>query len=328
MKTLITLNNPELIRLIFEGEALERLKSFSEVDWLDDYSALESCISEYDACISSWGSPKFTDKILEKADKLKFIGHAAGTVLPYMDESVFAKGITVVNANYALSRATAEGTVAMMAAGAYCLPAYNRMLQNGGWANNDVEFVPGLTHQTIGLIGYGDICREVIRLLEPYHAKILLYSGHCSEEEAERLGVKLCGLDELLQEASIVSLHNTLTPRTKGMLGKRELGLLKDGALLVNTARAAIIDEAALIDTLRTGRIHAILDVYEREPLEEDHPLRSLSNVWLFPHIAAYSGYWKKRLGLCVVEALERAVKGEELKETITLEKFRRMTPV
>ena len=153
MKTLITLNNPELIRLIFKGEALERLKSFSEVDWLEDPGELEVRIGNYDACISSWGSPKITQRVLTKAERLKFIGHAAGTVVPYMDEEVFGREITVVNANSVLSRATAEGTVAMMAAGAYCLPEYSRMLENGGWADNDNEFVPGLTHQTIGLIG-------------------------------------------------------------------------------------------------------------------------------------------------------------------------------
>ena len=293
MKTLITFHNPELSRLIFHGGALERLKSFSEVDWLEDPGALEARIGDYDACISSWGSPKITKQVLMKTERLRFIGHAAGTVVPYVDEDVLGRGITVVNANSVLSRATAEGTVAMMAAGAYCLPEYSRMLENGGWANNDNEFVPGLTHQTIGLIGYGDISREVMRLLEPYHANILLYSEHCDKETAARAGAKLCGLDTLLNESFIVSLHNTLTPQTRGMLGTRELELMRNGALLINTARAAIINEAALIKVLRAGRIRAILDVYEREPLEMDHPLRGLPNVWLFPHIAAYSGYWK-----------------------------------
>ncbi len=327
MKTLITFNHPELARLIFHEEALERLKSFSEVDWLENPSALEACIGDYDACISSWGSPKITERILTKAEKLRFIGHAAGTVVPYVDEKVFGREIMVVNANSVLSKATAEGTVAMMAAGAYCLPEYSRMLENGGWANNDNEFVPGLTHQTIGLIGYGDISREVMRLLEPYHANILLYSEHCDEEAAARTGAMLCGLDTLLKESSIVSLHNTLTPQTRGMLGKRELRLMRDGSLLINTARAAVINEIALIEVLRAGRIRAILDVYEQEPLEMDHPLRGLPNVWLFPHIAAYSGYWKRRLGLCVVESLEKVVKGERITDRITLEKFRRMTP-
>lgn len=328
MKTLICLNNPDLRSLIFHNEVIERLEQFSQVDWLEDYDKLEDCIGEYDVCISSWGSPRLTTEILKKAKKLKFVGHAAGTVLPYMDESIFGREITVVNANRILSKATAEGAVAMMAAWAYSLPKYDRMLRSGGWANNDVEWVPGLSHQTIGLIGYGDISKEVIRLLEPYSPEILLCSSHCSEEEASRLGVRLCGLDELLSSANIVSLHNTLTPKTKGMIGKQELEKMKEGAILLNTARAAIIDEEALLETLRTGKIGAIMDVYEQEPLPMDHPFRSLSNVWLFPHIAAYSGYWKKQLGLSVVENLEKFLKGEAVNDKITLEKYRRMTPV
>lgn len=328
MKTLITLINPDLRDLIFSDEMLERLSRISEVHWLTDYDKLGDCIGEFDACISSWGSPRLTAEILGKADKLKFVGHAAGTVLPYMDEEIFEKDITVVNANDALSRATAEGAVAMMAAGAYRLPRYDRMLRSGGWANNDVEWVPGLSHQTIGLIGYGDISKEVIRLLAPYHPEILLYSDHCTEEEARKLGVKLCGLEELLSCANIVSLHNTLTRKTKGMIGRRELEMMKDGALLINTARAPIVDEAALLEVLQTGKINVILDVYQQEPLGMDHPLRQMPNVWMFPHVAAYSGYWKKRLGLCVVEKLEQYLQGEEISGRITLEKYRRMTPV
>jgi phosphoglycerate dehydrogenase-like enzyme len=327
MKTLITVNNPDLIKIIFKREALEKLESFSEIHWIENEHTYLSSIDKYDACISSWGSPRFTTEILAKATKLKFIGHAAGTVVPYLDESVFYKDIAIVNANYALSHATAEGAVAMMVAGAYNLPMYNRKLLQGGWANNDAEFVPGLFRQTIGLIGYGDICKEVIGLIKPYQANILLYSNYCSKVEAEVLGVRLCTLEELLQEANIISLHNTLTSSSKGMIGKRELRMLKDGALLINTARGPIIDESALVETLSTGRINAILDVFDREPLPENHSLRKLPNVWLFPHIAAYSGYWKTRLGLCVIEDLESYIKGEELKGRVTLEKYQRMTP-
>lgn len=328
MKTLITLNNPDLQALVFPEETITRLERISEVHWLADYSTLEAHIGEYDAVISSWGSPKLTPEVLQKAEKLSFVGHAAGTVLPYMDKRIFEQEITVVNANRILSRATAEGAVAMMAAGSYRLQSYDSMMRSGGWANNDVEWVPGLSGQTIGIIGFGDISREVIRLLQPYHPEILLYSGYYSPEEAQRLGVKLCGLEELLQSAGIVSLHNTLTSKTRGMIGKRELAMMKDGALLLNTARAPIIQEQALVEELEKGRIYAILDVYEQEPLPMDHPLRSLPNAWLFPHIAAYSGFWKKQLGMSVVENLERFLAGEAVLDRITAEKYVRMTPV
>ena len=144
MKTLIALNNPKLKELLFSDETINHLKHFSEVEWLDDYDALADVIDAYDACITSWGSPRFTPKVLNKAENLKFIGHGAGTIVPYIDEQVFQKDITVVNANYVLSRAAAEGTVAMMAAASYRLLDYSQMLKDGGWADNDVENVPGV----------------------------------------------------------------------------------------------------------------------------------------------------------------------------------------
>lgn len=327
MKTLIALNNPDLKNLIFGGGAIEKLERFSQVDWLEDYDDLGSVIGEYEACITSWGSPRLTPEILEKAGKLRFIGHGAGTVVPYVDEQAFIKGITVVNANYVLSHATAEGAVAMMAAGSYQLLDYNRLLLSGGWADNDVETVLGLYRQNIGIIGYGDISKEVIRLLEPYEAHIRLFSGHCSQAEADELGVELCSLEELLTKSNVVSLHNTLTPKTKGMIGRNELNLLKEGSLLVNTARSPIIQEDALLETLETGRINAILDVYDKEPLPMEHSLHRLSNVWLLPHVAAYASYWKTRLIRCVVDDLERYLCGEALNGEITLSKYRRLSP-
>lgn len=329
MQTLIAVHNPKLKEMIFSQEALKRLERISEVHWLEEYgnAGLEEVIADFDACITSWGSPRLTDHVLDKAQRLMFIGHAAGTVVPYVDESVFNREIAVVNANYALSRAAAEGAVAMMAAGAYRLPMYERMLLQGGWADNDSECVPGLFGQKIGLIGYGAISREVIRLLGPYEPDILLYSGYCSREEAESLGIRLCTLEELLAESDIVSLHNTLTSQTRGMLGSREFGMMKEGALFINTARGPIVQEEALIHALEQGKINAILDVYDREPLETDHPFRRLPNVCCFPHVAAYSGYWKKRLGLCVTEDLERLLRGRELRGRITLGQYKRMTP-
>ena len=329
MKTLIAVMNPSLKKMIFQREAIQKLENLSEIHWMEDFEDfdLKTVIGEFDAYISSWGSPRITTDVLRNATKLKYIGHAAGTVVPYIDESVFLKDIVITNANHALSRATAEGAVAMMVSGAYQLWIYNKKLLQGGWSHNDSECVPGLYRQTIGLIGYGDISREVIRLLQPYEPNILLSSKYCSKEEAKILGVQLCELDELLQKSRIISLHNTLTSSTRGMLGKKELARISDGALLINTARGPIIDEEALIETMSTGRINAILDVYDNEPLANDNILRTLQNVWCLPHIAAYSGYWKTRLGECVIEDLERFLKGADLIGRITEEKYKRMTP-
>lgn len=327
MKTLIALNNPDLKTMLFQPWVMEKLQSVTQMDWLEDYGDFAKRLPDYDACITTWGSPKITKEILALCPRLRFIGHAAGTVVPYIDEAFFEKNIVVTNANYALSRATAEGAVAMMAAGAYRLNTYAEEMARGLWANNDRETVLGLTGQTIGLIGFGDICREVIRLLAPYRPNILLCSSHCSAQEAETLGVTICDLDTLLKESRIISLHNTLTSRTRGMIGDREFSIIREGCLFLNTARAPIVDEKALLKALESGKIHAILDVYDEEPLPMDHPLRKQKNAWMLPHIAAYSHYWKTRLALCVAEDMERWVRGEPLRGQITKARFQRLTP-
>lgn len=333
MKTLITISNPELKKLIFSGhQTLERLSAISEIDWVEEGrpftpEELNKRLPDYDACITSWGSPKLTAEILQNATRLKFVGHAAGTVVPVVDESIFEREITVVNANTSLARSTAELTVALMMNLSWKLNEYNLKLKEGQWSNNAGETVPGLFRQAIGLIGFGEISKEVIRLLKPFEPRILLYSQYCTAAEAAEAGVELCSLDELLQSSKIISLHSTLSSKTAGLLQKRELDLISDGALLINTARGPIIDETALMDTLTSGRLFAALDVYHHEPVLKDNPLLHLPNVFCVPHIGGFSSYWKTRLGLLVVEDMERWLQGKELHGQMTLEKFRRLSP-
>jgi phosphoglycerate dehydrogenase-like enzyme len=319
--------------MIFSKEAIGLLESFSEADWLEERDTryttdeLKEIIADYDACITSWSSPRFAKDVLDRAVKLRFIGHAAGTVVPVVDPSVFERGISVSTGNSALARSTAEMAVAAMMAGAWRINAYSLRLKRDQWSVNMQESVPGLYGATVGLIGYGEISRQVIQLLKPYECRILLHSGFCPQEEAEENRLTLCDLDTLLQESDIVSLHNTLTPRTRGMIGRSQLRKLRDGTLIVNTARGPIIEESALVEELQTGRIHAVLDVFDQEPLPVDHPLLKLDQVLCTPHIAGFSRYWRQRLGLTVIEELQRFVRNEPLQHEITAGKFQRLTP-
>lgn len=331
MKTLVAISCAKLKKMIFDSEAIAALSSFSEVEWLEEgksYSSgdLLQYLRDCDACVTSWGSPRITKDIVNESN-LKFIGHAAGTVVPYVDETVFEKGIVVVNANSALARSTAEGALALMMAGAWRIRQYNAGIQQGIWSDNNCETVPGLYKQVIGLVGYGDISREVIRLLKPFEAKIFLYSNHCTKQEAETLGVQLCSLEELLRTCKIISIHNTLTSSTRGMIGRKEMDLIQEGALLVNTARARIIDEEALVEYLRKGKFHAALDVFWQEPITPENELMNLPNVLCTPHIAGFSHYWKSRLARTVIDDMKRWVNGEALKGEITRERFLRLTP-
>ncbi|CAG7608122.1 Hydroxypyruvate reductase [Paenibacillus solanacearum] len=330
MRILITVWKKELKDLFFGEEVQTKLRDHFEVDWVPEgvryeETQLEREISRYDAVLTSWGSPKITANVLSQAANLKFIGHAGGTLIPYVDPDVFQRNIKVVNANTALAKSTAELAIALMLAGAWNICGYRDELRSGIWGGNGGT-VSGLYGQSVGLIGIGEVAREVIALLRPFHTKIRLCSPYCTPDEAEQLGVQLCGLDELLRESSIVSLHDTLTPETRGMLGKEELRKLQTGALLVNTARAALIDEEALYNELASGRIRAALDVYYREPLSGDDPFLRLPNVVCMPHIGAFSAYWKSQLAAMVIDELLRFTSGAPLLREITLERFLRMT--
>ncbi len=334
MRTLITVANRDFRRTLFSEEALNKLASVSDVDWVPEGEVFTSDmlteqIARYDAVITTWGSPKLTEKVLARASRLKYVGHAAGTVVPIVEPNIFDREpvIMVTNANYALARSTAELTMMLMMAGAWNLRTYTDQLQRGHWRNNSEETVLGLYGQTIGLIGYGEISKELIRLLKPFNVTVLMYSRNCPDDEAEQLGIEKCGLDELLQRSSIVSLHNTLTAQTRGMIGREQLKLMHDGALLVNTARGPIVQEQALLEELQSGRIFAALDVFDTEPVPVDHPLLRLPNALCSPHIGALSGYWKSKLGETVIDDLIRMLRGEPLEGRITKEKFAILTP-
>ncbi|TDF93273.1 hydroxyacid dehydrogenase [Paenibacillus piri] len=330
MKTLVTVWKKELRDLLFGEDAVRKLTAVSEADWVEvgkPYEAeqLKRDIRRYDAVITSWGSPKLTADILAGAGQLKFIGHAAGTLIPYVDPAAFRSGIAVVNANTALARSTAELALTLMLNGAWEIGKYRDLLRSGSWGDNG-NTVMGLFGQKVGIIGYGEVAREVIRLLSGFNTDIRLYSPYCTQQEADALGVRLVGLETVLSECRIVSLHDTLTESTRGMIGKRQLQLLQDGALLVNTARGPLIDEAALKEELASGRIYAALDVYHTEPLPPDDTLLQLPGVLCMPHIGAYSGYWKSQLAVMVIDDLARFVAGKPLLRQVTAERFERMT--
>lgn len=316
MKTLITLTDDTLINNVFDAATLARLAALGEVSWLHRMPAssaqerqclFDQIIGEFDACISSWGSPKFTSQTLANAKRLKFLGHAAGTLVPYLlDAQIFEREIHILTASEILAKSTAELALALMMAGAWNLHSYELAIKQGVWSKTHEQTVLGLQGQTIGLIGLGATSRRLIELLAPFKARVLLYSQHTTDAQAAALGVERCDLNTLLAQSRIVSLHNTLTAQTKGMLGREQIELMGDGALLVNTARAALVNNAALLEHLQAGRISAAFDVFDQEPLPVDHALLKLPNVLCAPHIGGISSYWRKQIGATLVDALER----------------------
>jgi phosphoglycerate dehydrogenase-like enzyme len=181
-----------------------------------------------------------------------------------------------------LSHPAAEQTWAMIMAHSLNIARDARSMASGGWQTG---FGRGLKGRTIGIIGLGKQGRQVARFAKAFDMDVLAWSRSLTEAQAAEHGAARVDLDNLLDRSDIVTIHVVLNEGTRGLIGARELGLMKESALLVNTSRGPIVDEAALIDAMQNGRIAgAAIDVYDTEPLPADHPLRALPNTLLTPH--------------------------------------------
>ena len=179
---------------------------------------------------------------------------------------------------------TAELALALMLAAARRVPQGDASVRGGRFQlDTPTGFV--LAGKTLGLLGLGRIGSRMARYGAALGMKALAWSQNLTDARAAEAGARRIDKESLLQHADVVSLHLVLSPRTRGILGTAEIARMKRGAILVNTSRASLVDEQALIDAARDGRIIAALDVYEREPLPGDHPLMACPNTVLTPHL-------------------------------------------
>jgi phosphoglycerate dehydrogenase-like enzyme len=212
--------------------------------------------------------------------------------------------IPVIEGSNVGTAAVVEWIVAAALMGIRRVHVFDRALKAGSAWGEPRRTAGMLAGSVAGLIGLGRIGRYTARRFQALGVDVVAYSRSCSVEAAERLGVKLVGLHELLQTADIISLGQHVTDATRGSLGPREFALIKPGAVFINAARAALYDEAALVKELQTGRFTAFLDVFAVEPLPADHPFRSMDNVVVTPHIAGNNAVMFQRCGRDAIEAL------------------------
>ncbi len=272
-----------------------------------------------DVVITSWHTPPLTGAMLDQAPRLKLILHAAGSVRHLLPPDFWGRGIRLATSNDALAIGVAESTLGMIIAGMKGFFAANAFTHAGGWKTDDFGAagvsMRDLYGSTVGIIGASKVGRHVIRLIHAAldDVEILLTDPHVDAAEAAALGVEAVPLDELMRRSDVVSLHAPALPSTRGMLGREQFRSMRDRAIFINTARGSIVDEAALADELRTGRIWAFIDVTQDEPPPLDHPFRTLPNVVLTPHIAGAVANGVRRLGRSAVEQYVAYTAGEAL---------------
>jgi D-3-phosphoglycerate dehydrogenase len=293
--------------------ALEQLYKIDDVRVYDsdatDPSVLTERLKEADVAVNIRGRTRFTAEVLQACPKLKLIS-IWGTGTDNVDlKAAAARGITVTNTPGANALAVAEHTVALILAVMKQLAQADQAMRQGGWPRN---LVPQLRGKRLGLIGTGLIGREVAAMGRGLGFEVVAWTFHPNPNLAVSLGLRYVELDELLRTSDIVSLHLRATPDTRQFLNRERLALLKPTAFVVNTARGALIDEAALVEWLSEKTIAgAGLDVFETEPLPAGHPLTTLPNVLLTPHCGGMTPD-SNLIGLAMaVENIENFLKGK-----------------
>ena len=277
-----------------------------EVDYLPklgkDKEALAAIIDQYDG-LAIRSATKATDKLLERATRLKVIGRAGIGVDNVDIPAASKKGVIVMNTPFGNSITTAEHAIAMMFACARQLPEANTSTHAGKWEKSRFLGVE-LFNKTLGVIGAGNIGGIVCDRAVGLKMKVIAYDPFLSEERAKQLGVTKVELDDLLARSDFITLHVPLTDKTRNILSAENLAKTKKGVRIINCARGGLIDEAALAEALKSGHVAAAaLDVFEVEPATEN-PLFGLPNLVCTPHLGAATTEAQENVALQVAQQM------------------------
>ncbi len=303
-------------------DGIGRLLDAEPLQCFDDERA-KRLLSEAEILITGWGAPYVGREVLAFAPKLKLVVHAAGTVKGLIDAEIFDAGIAVSHAAEANAAPVAEFTLAaIIFAGKHVFRFRDLYVgdRNRDRTHPMQSEAIGNYRRTVGIIGASRIGRRVIDLLMPFDYQVLLFDPTVDPDQARAMGTRKVELDDLLRQSDIVSIHAPSLPSTRHMIDAAKLVLMKDGATLINTARGVLIDEDALLDVLKTGRIDAIIDVTDPEIPGPESAFYDLPNVFLTPHIAGAVGLERTRLGEMAADEAERFIQGEPLLYGLTLE--------
>lgn len=321
-----------LNRDLFGAAQHERLSGLCELlepaplSDLDDPRATPH-LDRVEVLLTGWGCPRLDAGALDRLPRLRAAFHAAGTVKNHVTPDCFERGVRITSAAFANAVPVAEFTVAAIVfANKRAFRAQRRYRELRNFRLWSAEF-PGIGNhdKVVGLVGASRIGRMVIERLRAFDLTVRVHDPYLSADAARELGVEACSLEDLLRHSDVVSLHAPSLPETRHMLDRERLALLRDGAVLINTARGALVDHEALTEELVSGRIDAVIDTTDPELLPADSPLYDLDNVFLTPHIAGSQGSETRRMLDLSLDELERFVRGEPLEHEVRREDWDRI---
>ncbi len=332
MKILITAPQGEVFNRYFPKPVLEQLCEMGEVVFNPHernytHEELAHALEDVDIVVTHWGTPQITGDVLDRATKLKLMAHGTGTVAHIASEAFYERGIPVLSANGIMAEYVAEAVIGYMIAAAHKMLQLDQLTRADCWEHKmTATCQKSLLGGDIGLIGLGTIARRLLDMLAPFRCRVHVYDPYAKADALEKWPfAELCDFQTAMSQP-VVSLHAAQTPETYHMIDADALKLMPDDGMLINSARGSLVDTDALIAELKTGRIYAVLDVYEQEGTGKvpQELLEMKSNTLLQPHMACAPVTWEMTQG--IVDDIRRFLKNEPLQLQVSLQQYRLMT--
>jgi len=308
MRVVVTFPIPDVARQMISEHA--ELRCWDSEDAIPS-STLTDWVTDADAILTTLICP-IGRGVLERASRLKIISTVSVGVDHIDVDAAAERGVIIGHTPGVLTDSTADLTLALMLGVGRRVAEGDALIRSGAWSEGwkpNLLLGTDLSAATVGLIGLGPIGQAVAARLKGFGCRVIA----SNRTRRPLQGVELVDRDTLLSTADIVSLHTALTPETAGILGRKELALMKDGAILINTARGALVDETALINEIKSGRLRAGLDVYTEEPLPLDSELRELPGCVLLPHVGSATERTRRAMFELALENLFAGLQGRDL---------------
>ncbi|PZF83320.1 hydroxyacid dehydrogenase [Jiangella anatolica] len=306
----------ELRGRVLAGADLDRLAAAADVVVSLDPAELTAA----DVCVTGWDTPPLPPSSYADGARLRLVAHTGGSVRYLIPAAALDRGVRVTQVAAVLAEAVAEFAVMSIIAGLRDSVGFATALRaSEPWADLAAR-PPGrlLRDRTVGIVGASRTGRATLHRLRPFGCRCLVYDPFLDKADAAALGAEPVDLQRLLRDSDVVSLHAPVLPATRGMIGAAQVAALRPGALVVNTARSALVDGVALLAAARAGRVRVVTDVFDAEPLPVDDPWRRADGVVATPHIAALTADTLREQGAVTVDEVLRFLAGRPLEHEIT----------
>jgi phosphoglycerate dehydrogenase-like enzyme len=268
-----------------------RLAARAELVFFADAFASEDdaarALKDFDILLTMRERTAFPASLIRRLPKLRMLSITGAANASLDVEACTRQGVTVCNTSASgggTPYATAELALGLMIAAARAIPAADRTMRAGGFQHG-VPVGIGLAGKTLGVVGLGRLGARLALYAHALDMKVIAWSPNLTEAKAQEAGAVLVRKSDLMSDSDVISVHMVLSPRSRGLIGAEDIARMKQGAILINTSRGPLVDEAALIAAVKAGKVIAALDVFDKEPLPPDHPFRTSDHTVLTPHL-------------------------------------------